>query len=150
MNSKQPLDPGGPALHRSLRFRFRIEEGSREAFEQRAQTLIDGNNYRISDFRDYDVVSDTGGNRFLGTENRQAGRAEQRADLTVRYYHAISKLVIDSLVGPDGNGHFRMETNDDLVQNPRGSTQHHKCADGCIRLSKGQQYRLRDFPNTAA
>jgi hypothetical protein len=119
---KQPLAPGQPGFHRSMRFRFRVADNTQGAFEQRAQTLINDNGYRISDFREYDFVSDTGNNRFLGTENRQPRRAEQRAALAVNYYHAISKLVIDALVGPSQTDRFRMETNDDLLQNPRGST----------------------------
>jgi hypothetical protein len=119
---KQPLEPGGPGLHRSMRFRFQIADDVQLAFEQRAQALIDNNGYRVSDFRHYDFVADTGGNRFLGTENRLPGKAEQRAALAVNFYYAISKLVIDALVGPSEAGRFRMETNDDLLQNPRGST----------------------------
>ncbi len=119
---KQPLAPGGSGFHRSMRFRFRVADDSQAAFEDRAQTLIQSNGYRISDFREYNFVTDAGCNRFLGTENRQPGRAEQRAVLTVNFYYAISKLVIDALVGPNEAGRFRMETNDDLGQNPRGST----------------------------
>jgi hypothetical protein len=84
--------------------------------------LIGLGGYRISDFRDYDFALDTGSDRFLGVENRQPGRKGQRATLTTTFYFAISKLVIDALVGPDDRGRFRMETNDDLGQNPRGST----------------------------
>jgi hypothetical protein len=40
----------------------------------------------------------------------------------VRFYWITSKLVLDALVGPDEHGRFRIETSDDLVQNPRGST----------------------------
>ena len=35
---------------------------------------------------------------------------------------ATSRLVIDALVGPDGQGRYRLETNDVQSQNPRGST----------------------------
>jgi hypothetical protein len=31
-------------------------------------------------------------------------------------------LVIDALVGPNSQGRYRLESNDDLLQNPRGST----------------------------
>jgi hypothetical protein len=50
------------------------------------------------------------------------GRAEQRAKLAIEFYHVTSKLVIDALVGPDQSGRFRLEANEDVTQNPRGST----------------------------
>ena len=120
---KQPLQEGTAPFHRSMRFRFNVpDERKCEALEQRAAALISAGGYQISDFRAYDFVSDTGSNRFLGVENRRTGRAEQRAALTVEFYWSTSKLVIDALVGPDHNGRFRMETNDDQANNPRGST----------------------------
>jgi hypothetical protein len=120
---KQPLDSSNGPFHRSLRLRFNIGDPFRcTAFEQRATELIGACGYRISDFRDYDHIADTGSNRFLGVENRQPGHAEQRANLTTSFYCSISKLVIDALVGLDELRRFRMETNDDSIQNPRGST----------------------------
>ena len=119
---KQPLQVGGEPLHRSIRFRFKIADDQQEAFEQRASELIEQGTYCITDFRNYDYVTDTGSNRFLGVENRQPGRAEQRAELAVNFYWGVSRLVIDALVGPNENGRFKLETNDDLQQNPRGST----------------------------
>src|SRR5258706_2122351 len=119
---KQPFAPGGVPSHRSMRFRFSTADESAIAFEQRLEFLVNSNGYRISDFRDYDYVNDTGSNRFLGAENRLPGRAEQRAVLAINFYHAISTLVVDALVGPDPAGRFRLETNDDLGQNPRAST----------------------------
>lgn len=120
---KRPLDSPGVPHHRSMRLRFSISDPLRcSAFEQRAREVIDVGGYRISDFRDYDYVADTGSNRFLGVENRQPGRAKQRAILATTFYCAISKLVVDAIVGPDDHGRFRMETNDDLNQNPRRST----------------------------
>ena len=119
---KQPLQPGGVPYHRSMRFRFCLANQARlEQFERRAGELIGQRGYRVSDFREYDFVRDTGGDRLLGIENRQAGRAERRAVLTTRFYSAISRFVIDALVGPDEKGRFRMESNDDS-NNPNGST----------------------------
>ncbi|TXT21539.1 MAG: hypothetical protein FD138_4050 [Planctomycetota bacterium] len=119
---KQPVQPGDIGYHRSMRFRFSISDDRQPDFERRGQQLINDNGYRISDFRPYDYVGDTGNNRFLGTENRQPGRAEQRAILATNFYAAISRLVIDALVGPDDQGRYRIESNDDQLQNPRGST----------------------------
>ena len=119
---KQPLQPGGGGFHRSMRFRFSVA-GDREAdFEQRGQELIETNGYRISDFQSYDHIADTGNNRFLGTENRQPGRAKQRAILVTHFFMAVSQLLIDALVGPNEQGRYQLESNDDQLQNPRGST----------------------------
>jgi hypothetical protein len=120
---KRPLAPGGSPSHRSMRFRFNIPDRDRATvFESRAEELIRDGGYRISDFRNYEFVNDTGNNRFLGVENRGTGRAEQRALIVTNFYWAVSILVIDALIGPDQTGRFRMETNDDLGQNPREST----------------------------
>jgi hypothetical protein len=120
---KSPLDHSGVAHHRSMRLRFDIHDPAQcSAFEQRANELIVAGGYRITDFREYDYVADTGSHRFLGVDNRQPGRSAQRAGLAVAFYCAISRLVVDAIVGPDDHGRFRMETNDDLMQNPRRST----------------------------
>ncbi|MFA7269115.1 MAG: hypothetical protein WC073_07215 [Sterolibacterium sp.] len=118
---KQPIHPGAAISHRSMRFRFSIADDRQEAMEQWALQTIMEQGYYVSDFRPYDFVSDTGSNRFLGTENRQPGRAIQRARLVTQFYAASSRLVIDALVGPDEDGRYRLETNDDF-QNPGGST----------------------------
>ena len=117
----RPRVGGGPS-HRSVRFRYSIADGHLEEFEQCAKTLIDEHGYRISDFRPYDIVADIGSGRFLAVENRLPGRAERRARLVTEFYMASSWLVLDALVGPDADGRYRLETNDDLRENPRGST----------------------------
>lgn len=66
-------------LHRSLRFRFSIRGDRRSDFEQFGNQLISDHGYWMSDFRDYHAVEDTGGDRFLGDENRWPGRREQRS-----------------------------------------------------------------------
>ena len=119
---KQPLAAGERAVHRSVRFRYAIDDAGQEAFERRALQLIGEQGYRVSDFRPYDFVGDTGGRRLLGVENRQPGRAQRRAELVTRFYMATCRLMLDALIGPDENGRYRSETNDDLDQNPRGSS----------------------------
>ncbi|SDI13992.1 hypothetical protein [Propionivibrio dicarboxylicus] len=119
---KRPKQEGRAAIHRSLRFRYALADADRAAFEQRAHRLIARHGYAVSDFRDYDVVLDTAGDRFLGVENRQASRRERRAQRVTQFYMATSRLVLDALVGPDENGRFRCERNDDLAQNPTGSS----------------------------
>jgi hypothetical protein len=107
--------------HRSLPFRFKIEDARRADFEGAGRDLIARHGYWISDFRDYPAVADTGSNRFLGIENRAAGRAEQRSLLVNNLYHATSRLVIDALVGPDAFGRYRLEESD-YPTNPQRST----------------------------
>jgi hypothetical protein len=120
---KHPAEPGGAPFHRSMRFRFDIADDQQQKFKQRLEDLVLQGGYAISDVRDYPrCLEDTGGNRFLGIENRQPGRPEQRSKLVLGFYHITSQFVLDALVGPDGNGRFKLETNDDKANNPRGST----------------------------
>lgn len=119
---KRPDAADGAPGHRSLRFRYAVADDHRLAFEGRAHQLIAAHGYAVSDFRDYDWISDTAGDRFLGVENRHAGRRQQRACRVTQFYMATSRLVFDTLVGPDENLRFRCELNDDAAQNPTGSS----------------------------
>ena len=120
---KQSLQPGGARFHRSMRLRFEIDDAQQANFETRLQDLVTQGGYVISDIRDYPrCLEDTGGNRFLGNENRQPGRADQRSRLVLAFYQITSQLVLDALAGPDAEGRFTLETNDDRQNNPRGST----------------------------
>lgn len=120
-----PGTPGTPGTdqpgHRSLRFRFEIEDASQAAFEAHLQELLHQYSYAISDIRDYDQITDTGGERLLAVENRQPGRDVQRARLVTQMYQVVSELVIDALVGPDPGNRFHIEHNDHR-ENPNGST----------------------------
>jgi hypothetical protein len=106
--------------HRSLRFRFEIEDSSQPTFEHRLTQLLGEYKYRFSSVLHYDQVQDTGGERLLGNENRKPGRDVQRAQLVTEMYHVISQLVIDALVGPDQQWRFQVETNDH-DENPNAS-----------------------------
>lgn len=119
---KQPLGQDPRPYHRSLRFRFDIAGGQQPAFEQRLGELVAQAGYAVSDIRDYPAwLEDSGGHRFLGNENRQPGRAEQRSRLVLSFYQITSKLVLDALVGPDNDGRYRLEANDHS-ENRLGST----------------------------
>lgn len=113
--------PGAAISHRSMRFRYSIADDRQEEFEQAALQIIIEQGYVVSDFRPYDFVADTGSNRFLGNENRRVDGAARRAQLVTQFYMACCRLVIDALVGPDKEGRYRLESNDDF-QNPGRSS----------------------------
>lgn len=119
---QQPGPDGHDRTHRSLRLRYAVADDHQDDIEAHARALIAEYGYCITDFRPYFWVADTGSPRFLGVEHRLPDRAEQRAHLVTRFYMATAQLVLDALVGPDEQGRFRLESNDDLLQNPRGSS----------------------------
>ena len=104
---------------RSLRFRYSVNEKELGTFENQAGELIKKYGCAISDFRDYDYVKELGGERFLAGEPA-APRQKERADLIVLNFHALSKLYIHTLSGPDQDGRYRTELSDS-DQNPRQS-----------------------------
>ena len=106
---------------RSLRLRFRLSDADVQAFEQDGAQSIEDEGCVISDWRDFDPVAHLGGDRFVG-EDRDARRRRERAKLVVSFLDAVSKLVLHSLIGPDAEGRFRIESNDDRQQNPLGSS----------------------------
>lgn len=108
--------------HRSMRFRFEVGDAHQVDFEARLQQLILQYGYAISDIRDFNKLADLGGNRFLGAENRLPANSAQRAQLVTHFLQCISELFIDTLVGPDPENRYRLEYNNDLQQNPNGST----------------------------
>jgi len=105
---------------RSLRLRYAIPESDCQAFEDRAQALIAASGCNISDFRPYPWIADLGGPRFLG-EDRDDARCATRADLMANFLCALSRLVVNSLRGPDEDGRYRLETADP-GQNRHGSS----------------------------
>lgn len=108
--------------HRSIRFRFEIMDANQVDFEARLQELVIQHSYAISDVREFDQLADLGGNRFLGGENRILVKQTQRAQLVAHFLQSISALVMDSLEGPDPENRYYIEYNDELEQNPNGST----------------------------
>jgi hypothetical protein len=108
-------------LLRSLKFRFALPDTEVQAFEQEGSRRITDEGCVISDWRDYGLAIDLGGDRFVG-EVRDASRRGERAKLVLSFLDAVSKLVLHSLIGPDAQGRFRLESNDDYQQNPLGSS----------------------------
>jgi len=105
---------------RSVRFRYSIAEGSRQAFEDQCHSRIRDLGCCVSDFLNYDFLGDLGGDRHIGGE-RAEPRRKHRAQLVAEMYQAISRVVIDALVGPDPQGRYRVEQNDN-PENPLGSS----------------------------
>ncbi len=100
-------------VFQSIRFRYSITEDAREAFEARCRAFIEQEGCAISGFRDYAMVGDLGNDDHL-EEPRTAERRERRAELVVANYYSVSKLVIDALAGPEGDGRFRLPFRQDL------------------------------------
>jgi hypothetical protein len=118
---KRAVAPGGPR-HRSLRFRFEIEDSAQQAFEDRLRELIEGNGYAISGTLPYSEEGDLGSNRHLGNENRQPERRSPRARFVTHVYQSICELALDALVESEPTTHrFRFERNDH-ENNPHRST----------------------------
>jgi len=100
------VNVGPDGRYRSLRLRYSVKESELDHFEQAAKNLIQKYQCCISDFRDYDFVSELGGQRFLAGEPT-AQRQRERAELVLQNFNALSKLYIHTLTGPDQNGHYR-------------------------------------------
>ncbi|OEU71079.1 MAG: hypothetical protein BA863_05830 [Desulfovibrio sp. S3730MH75] len=100
------LDPHSGA-HKSIRFRYAVEDDTCEAFEEECGRLIEDAGCAISDFRTYPILQDLGGDRHL-EEPRTPERREKRAQLVVANYHSIAELILDALIGPDPEGHFSL------------------------------------------
>ena len=117
---KQHVTPMTNGHFRSVRFRYRVSKEAAESFEARLQEQISKLDCHVSDFRSYDWVGDLGGERHLAAP-RSSERKQARADLVGECYCSISKLVIATLVGPDADGRYSPEVNDNN-QNPQNST----------------------------
>lgn len=100
---------GELGVFRSIRFRYRIEDAEQALFESRIRELVDARGCAISDFREFKHVEDYGGSRFVDV-TRAALRPE-RAELMGQFLCAATRLFLHGLVGPDGDGRFRQETN---------------------------------------
>jgi hypothetical protein len=106
---------------RSIRFRFQISRDAQKPFELSLRQQLKKHKAYISDIREYDLLGDLGGDRFVGDARRNDKLRKQRCKLIVDYLYAVSKLFVDALVGPDNNGRFAVEANSS-PQNPQGST----------------------------
>ena len=98
-------------FHKSLRFRFQVDEDRLEQVQIIGDNLIREAGCFVSDWRPYDVVEDLGSNRLLG-EKRDREHREQRSQLVAQFYYSTARLVLDTLIGPDAVGRFRQEYND--------------------------------------
>lgn len=112
---------GASKIYRSLRFRYSIPDGEREAFETQCRNLIDSVGSRISDCRDYDPIGDLASERFLGGSSTPA-RREARASCMAQFLCATCRLFMHSLEGPDADRRYREEPNLERANNPHGHT----------------------------
>jgi hypothetical protein len=96
-------------VHRSLRIRYSIPDDERSQFEAAVEAAVDDAGAFVTDVRDYGLVDDLGSRRFLGVDAAETS-PEQRAALVADFLHATSQLAVDCLVGPDGLGRFRFES----------------------------------------
>lgn len=107
-------------IYKSLRFRFSISDEAQDSFEEKLSQGIEKMGCGISDFREYDSISDMAGNRFLG-EPRTEEKRKERVALVAAHFCATSKLFINCVQGPDQDGYFSMEKDPDSGQNPHGN-----------------------------
>jgi len=91
----------------SVRFRYDVTSDARGELEAFLEERIRDSNCMITDFRDYDVISDLGGDRFL-EEPRTLERRRERADLVATNFYTIAKLILHALSGPDSAGRFHL------------------------------------------
>jgi hypothetical protein len=108
-------------LYRSLRFRYCLSDNSQSSFEADAGGRITIVGCKISDFRDFPHLDDLANRRFLGGDFTEA-RRQERAELLARFLCATGCLMLHALTGPDAQGSFQLETNQDQHQNPHGNT----------------------------
>lgn len=107
-------------VHRSIRLRFSSQKGSQRVIEANGQELVNSANCFITDWRDYDVVKDLGGDRFAGAGADLVRRTE-RAKLVVEFLYTTSKLVLSCLISSGNNGRWQFEDNPNQ-QNPYHSS----------------------------
>ncbi len=110
---------GASGLFRSLRFRYNVSDEQVESFEVISKALIESHTCVISDFRPYPLLDDLSGDRFFVPGGSQQRRIE-RATLMVNYLYNVCRLFIHALEGPDANGRYRLESNNNC-NNPGGS-----------------------------
>ena len=93
--------------YKSVRFRYAVQPAIQVRLESSLADRIRESSCVITDFRDYDVVSDLASDRFI-EEPRTPERRQQRAELAVAHFHSLAKLVLHALTGPDPGGRFHL------------------------------------------
>ncbi len=100
------MDPQ-TGFYQSIRFRFAVKNDKRGDFENQCRGLIAEAGCAISDFLDYRILDDLGGERHL-EEPRTPARRERRAQLVAENYYSVAKLILDALKGPDAEGRYHL------------------------------------------
>jgi hypothetical protein len=91
----------GNRWHRSIRIRFRTDEGTEAEISERVHQSA---HYWFSAFLDYPILDDLGGPRF--SPNQDNERRLQRTRLVAELLRANTRLVVDAVVQGDGAPHF--------------------------------------------
>jgi hypothetical protein len=101
---------GGVGKGKSALFRF--ETDHLQEVTNHLELLAAGHRLTASSPAVYDVAGDIGhgeGSRFLGTNAKHSDPA-RRGELALAFLHASACLMLDCLVGPDGEGYFALES----------------------------------------
>lgn len=101
---KSFMDPGS-RYYKSIRFRYAVADDKTGEFEDYVSSLIDHVGCAISDFREYNILEDLGGDRHI-EEPRTPERRQRRAQLVVQNYFSVARLILDALAGPDGDRRY--------------------------------------------
>lgn len=97
-------------LHKSIRFRYSIDDAALADFEMEARRLVESERCCVTDWLDWDLTEELSTERFIG-EDRSEARCKERAELVVSYLHSLSRLLLHALVDPQNTGDFRFENN---------------------------------------
>ena len=95
----------GNRTYKSIRFRYMVADDRTNEFEDYVRSLVDRIGCAVSDFREYPINEDLGGDRHI-EEPRTPERRQRRAQLVVQNYFSVAKLVLDALAGPDVDGRY--------------------------------------------
>lgn len=100
--------------------RFRLETDSWNEIAPLVQRKIRDLGFTdLNDEQSYSNVGDLGNDRFL-SQDAHGTDATRRSSLVLDVLHRLCVLHLDTLVGPDKDGYFRQESNQN-INNPHGS-----------------------------
>jgi hypothetical protein len=115
-------------FHRSIRFRFEIDDDYESSFTTKLRKAIIEFCYAVSDIRDFDPITDLGGDRFCN-DRMSLDQRSLRADYITQYLYYISQIYLDTLIGPNSEGYFytEFESTNNIFNTPIGVLHHLFC-----------------------